>query len=100
MDGITFARFLRHVSGYFKLKDESDSIDVCNIKYAEIAADDLFVVSAIFGAYAPNEQKMVLAPVDPGQFIFPWVNSFSLNVYEKSSNGYVNRQIVLEFINS
>lgn len=99
MDGMTFGQFLTHVSGYFKLKDESDCINVCNIKYAEIAADDLYVVSAIFGAYAPNDKKMVLAPVDPGHFILPWINSFSLNVCEKTQTGDVKRQIELEYIN-
>lgn len=98
MDGMTFGQFLRHVSGYFKLKDGSDSINVSNIKYAEIAADDLYVVSAIFGAYAPNDKKMLLAPVDPGTFILPWLNCFTLNLCEKTSMGDVNRQIELESI--
>ncbi len=98
MDGQTFGRFLMHVSGFFKLQDDCESINLSHIKYAEIAADDLYVVSAIFGAYTPNERKMILAPIDPGTFILPWLNYFTLNLCEETMSGVISRKVVLESI--
>jgi len=42
---------------------------------------------------------MLLAPVDPGHFILPWLNCFTLNLCEETTLGDVNRQIELEYIN-
>jgi len=98
MDGPTFTKFMAHVSAYFKLTDYADTIDFSNINYADIAGDDLFVVSAIFGAYAPNECKIILAPVNPGTFILPWLNYFTLNVSENTQNGEARRLLLLEAV--
>lgn|GEM_PF-2263389 len=98
MDGATFNRFMSHVSGYFKMSDHSRDLKFENIQYADIAGDDLFVVSAIFGAYSPNERKMILAPVNPGTFILPWLNYFTLDVCEKSNGIDEHRMILLESV--
>lgn len=98
MDGTTFGQFMDHVSAYFKLSESPDSLKLENVKYAEIAGDDLYVVSAIFGAYAPNDHKMILAPVNPGSFILPWLNYFTLNVCEKSDTGDKQRMLLLESV--
>jgi hypothetical protein len=94
MDGATFTQFMRHVSSYFKTSNGSGEINFKNIEYADIASDDLFVVSAIFGAYSPNDKKMILAPVNPGTFILPWLNYFTLNVCE-SLNGKERHWLLL-----
>jgi len=98
MDGATFSQFMAHVSAYFKLSDNPNTLKYENIKYAEIAGDDLYVVSAIFGAYAPNDHKMILAPVNPGTFILPWLNYFTLNVVENSDAGDTQRMLLLESV--
>ncbi|MDP4278055.1 MAG: hypothetical protein Q8914_10555 [Bacteroidota bacterium] len=95
MDGATFNRFMEHVSGYFKISDGDQAIDFEDVRYVEIAEDDLYVVSAIFGAYSPNSHKMILAPVNPGSFIFPWLNYFTLNICEESKNTRKERHRVL-----
>jgi hypothetical protein len=84
MDGKTFCKFMSHVSGYFMTKDLDQDLSLDNVLYAEITSDDLYVVSAIFGAYSPNENTIILAPVHPGCFILPWLNYFQLKVCEKN----------------
>lgn len=98
MDGDTFRRFMAHVSAYFRLSNHPDTVNYATVKYAEIAGDDLYVVSAIFGAYAPNENKMILAPVKPGSFILPWLNYFTLNVCEQTEEGDALRLLLLESV--
>lgn len=98
MDGATFTQFMTHVSAYFKMSEHAQALNYENIAYADIGEDDLYVVSAIFGAYSPNERKMILAPVNPGSFILPWLNYFTLNICEKSSGMDEHRLILLEAV--
>jgi len=100
MDGATFSRFMKHVSGYFKVSDGNQTINFGNVRYAEIGEDDLYVVSAIFGAYSPDSHKMILAPVNPGSFILPWLNYFTLDVCENANNaqGEEHRVLLLESV--
>lgn len=95
MDGATFKRFMSYVSGYFASNDISGKIEDEDIIYAEISSDDLYVVSAIFGAYSPNEDTMILAPAHPGSFILPWINYFQMNICEKENKSDKVRSILL-----
>lgn len=98
MDGKTFLKFMSHVSGYFMSKDFSQDIEFDDVVYADISADDLYVVSAIFGAYSPNENTMILAPVHPGCFILPWLNYFQMNICEKAEMESRTRSILLKSV--
>lgn len=98
MDGKTFLKFMSHVSGYFMSKDFSQDIEFDDVVYADISADDLYVVSAIFGAYSPNENTMILAPVHPGCFILPWLNYFQMNICEKAEIESRTRSILLKSV--
>lgn len=98
MDGMTFHKFMSHVSGYFMAKDFSRDLSFEDVLYADISADDLYVVSAIFGAYSPNENTIILAPVHPGCFILPWLNYFQLNICEKAEMQNYTRSILLKSV--
>jgi len=86
MDGRMVGTFIDHVSHFFKLVDKPSSLDYDQISYAEISSDDLYMISAIFGAYSPDGVKMILAPVNPGTSILPWLGSFSLQLFEKNKD--------------
>jgi hypothetical protein len=96
MDGITFSRFMKHVSGYFGICGTIPDVLLDDILYAEIAGDDLNVVSAIFGGYSPDDDQIVMVPVHPETFILPSRNTFHLMVCEKSLLGDVKRCIRLK----
>lgn len=98
MDGKNFMKFMSHVSGYFAVNNFPESFDCNNIQSADLAADDLYIVSAIFGAYCPNEDTMILAPVNPGSFILPWQNYFQMNVCEKEEEEIKTCSILLKAV--
>ena len=98
MDGKTFAKFISHVSGYFMSNEYMKDISVDDVLYADISSDDLYVVSAIFGAYSPNENTIILAPVHPGTFILPWLNYFQMSVCEKAEMDNRMRSILMKAV--
>jgi hypothetical protein len=86
MEGCMFALFMRHVSGYFHLNNPKDGWNMEDVQYAEIAGEDLNTVSVIFGGYSPNDNRIMLIPVHPQQFIMPFRNSFDMLLYDKNGN--------------
>jgi hypothetical protein len=86
LDGRMLGIFIDHVSHYFKLVNLPSSLDYNQFSYAEISSDDLYMISAIFGAYSPDGKNMILAPVNPGTSILPWLGSFSMQLFEKNKD--------------
>jgi len=85
MDSYMFLQFMSHVSDYFGISSSDRAFSPEDVQYAEITGEDLSTVSAIFGGYSPDENRILLVPVHPQRFILPIKNSFDLFVYEKES---------------
>jgi len=85
MDSVMFMQFMSHVSDYFGVNTTGPSFNPLEVQYAEITGEDLNTVSAIFGGYSPDENRILLVPVHPQRFILPIKNNFNVFVYEKNS---------------
>jgi hypothetical protein len=85
MDPIMFMQFMGHVSTYFGICTTGPSFNPAEVQYAEISGEDLNTVSAIFGGYSPDENRLLLVPVHPQRFILPIKSNFNVLVYEKDS---------------
>lgn len=85
MDSIMFLQFMSHVTEYFGVSANDPSFNPEDVQYAEITGEDLNTVSAIFGGYSPDENRILLVPVHPQRFILPIKNSFNVFVYEKDN---------------
>jgi hypothetical protein len=86
MDSSMFVQFMSHVSDYFGISSNGPEYNPDQVQYAEITGEDLNTVSAIFGGYSPDENRILLVPVHPQRFILPIRNSFNVFVYEKNSS--------------
>src|SRR5665647_172442 len=86
MDSIMFVQFMSHVSDYFGVNTKGTGFNPEHVQYAEITGEDLNTVSAIFGGYSPDENRILLVPVHPQRFILPIKNSFDVFVYEKDGS--------------
>jgi hypothetical protein len=96
MDSEAFMRFMSHVTSYFGLNGAGHDLDLEEVLYAEIAGEDLDTVSAIFGGYSPDENRILLVPVHPQRFILPAKNYFDLFVY--GTKNEIQRSISLKAI--
>lgn len=85
MDSFMFLQFMSHVSEYFGVSVNGPDFKPEDVQYAEITGEDLNTVSAIFGGYSPDENRILLVPVHPQRFILPVKNSFNVFVFEKDS---------------
>lgn len=85
MDPSMFVQFMSHVSDYFGINKDSE-FNLERIQYAEITGEDLNTVSAIFGGYSPDENRILLVPVHPQRFILPIKNNFSVFVREADND--------------
>lgn len=83
MDSSMFVQFMSHVSDYFGVSAKGSKFNPEQVQYAEITGEDLNTVSAIFGGYSPDEDRILLVPVHPQRFILPIKNSFEVFVSEK-----------------
>lgn len=86
MDSSMFVQFMSHVSDYFGVSPKGSKFNPEQVQYAEITGEDLNTVSAIFGGYSPDEDRILLVPVHPQRFILPVKNSFDVFVSEKNSS--------------
>jgi hypothetical protein len=77
---------MSHVSDYFGINNNGTEFNPERIQYAEITGEDLNTVSAIFGGYSPDENRILLVPVHPQRFILPINNSFNIFVAEEDSH--------------
>ena len=84
MDSSMFLQFMSHVKDYFGVSNKSESFNPEEVQYAEITGEDLNTVSAIFGGYSPDENRILLVPVHPQRFILPIKNSFVVFVHQKN----------------
>lgn len=85
MDPEMFLLFMSHVKDYFGINDRGEPFNPEVVKYAEITGEDLNTVSAIFGGYSPDENRILLVPVHPQRFILPIKNNFDVFVYENEN---------------
>lgn len=85
MDSSMFVQFMCHVSDYFGVSNKGVEFNPELVEYAEITGEDLNTVSAIFGGYSPDENRILLVPVHPQRFILPIKNSFEVFVSEIDS---------------
>lgn len=85
MDSSMFLQFMSHVSDYFGIGFNDTGYNPDRVQYAEITGEDLNIVSAIFGGYSPDENRILLVPVHPQRFILPIKNSFNVFVHEEDS---------------
>lgn len=85
MDSSMFVQFMSHVSDYFGICSMGSGIHLEQVQYAEITGEDLNTVSAIFGGYSPDENRILLVPVHPQRFILPIKNSFNVYIQEKDT---------------
>lgn len=86
MDSSMFLQFMSHVSGYFGISNTVKGFNPEQVQYAEITGEDLNTVSAIFGGYSPDEDRILLVPVHPQRFILPIKNSFEVLVHPKDGS--------------
>ena len=86
MDSSMFLQFMSHVTDYFGISNKGMAFDPDEVQYAERTGEDLNTVSAIFGGYSPDENRILLVPVHPQRFILPIKNSFDVFIYEKDSS--------------
>lgn len=86
MDSNMFLQFMSHVSDYFGVSCKDSVFNPERVQYAEITGEDLNIVSAIFGGYSPDENRILLVPVHPQRFILPIKNTFNVFVHEKDGN--------------
>lgn len=82
MDPSMFVQFMSHVSDYFGVNSKNTEFNLERVQYAEITGEDLNTVSAIFGGYSPDENRILLVPVHPQRFILPIKNNFNVYVRE------------------
>lgn len=82
MDSNMFVQFMSHVSDYFGINCNDSEFNPERVQYAEITGEDLNIVSAIFGGYSPDDNRILLVPVHPQRFILPIKNSFKVFVHE------------------
>lgn len=85
MDSNMFIQFMSHVSDYFGINNKDTGLNMDRVQYAEISGEDLTTVSAIFGGYSPDENRILLVPVYPQRFILPVKNCFNVFVSESDS---------------
>ncbi|MCX6308885.1 MAG: hypothetical protein NTY32_08710 [Bacteroidia bacterium] len=83
MDSSMFMQFMSHVSDYFGVNTAGNGYSLEQVQYAEITGEDLNTVSAIFGGYSPDDNRILLVPVHPQRFILPIKNSFDVLISEK-----------------
>jgi hypothetical protein len=86
MDGSMFVRFMKHVSGYFRINEPDQALDTNTVDYAEIASEDLNTVSLIFGGHSPQEDTILLVPVNPGECHMSKAKGFRVKVYSKETH--------------
>jgi len=86
MDSAMFQQFMIHVSRYFGISTIIKGFSPEQILFADISGEDLNTVSAIFGGYSPDENRILLVPVNPQKFILPIKNSFKLILYPKDGS--------------
>jgi len=82
MDYVNLIQFLSCLSGYYIVGDLFDEINIENFLCSEIGEKDLYVACSIFGAFFPDNDTIMLAPVKSLNYNIPIRNSFEIRIDE------------------